>query len=227
MIAVNGQIVSQGSQFSMKDVVRTMVLVPNMFSTDFRRTYYISHTNSYYDNVTQEVITATIDIEDVRSFRGASTSRGMQASESIAYQRIYADVSLSGFDLDADIGVRTDKARTPFYHTPEEEIALGPACWMWDYLRRSKTGGFFLPLSGGIDSCATATIVASMCRLVAQAARDGGLYKIIFSVVETQLQMASEKVFLTDTQVINDARRMTGEPEDSEYLPTDPQEFAK
>ncbi|RUS20180.1 glutamine-dependent NAD(+) synthetase with GAT domain-containing protein, partial [Endogone sp. FLAS-F59071] len=169
MIAVNGHIVYQGSQFSMKDV---------------------------------EVITATIDIEDVRSFRGASTSRGIQASGSVAYQRVYADISLSGFDLDTDIGVRTDKARAPFYHTPEEEIALGPACWMWDYLRRSKTGGFFLPLSGGIDSCATATIVASMCRLVAQAARDG------------------------DTQVINDARRMTGEPEDSEYLPTDPQEFA-
>lgn len=26
--------------------------------------------------------------------------------------------------------------RQPFYHTPEEEIARGPACWLWDYLRR-------------------------------------------------------------------------------------------
>jgi hypothetical protein len=26
--------------------------------------------------------------------------------------------------------------REPFYHTPEEEIARGPACWLWDYLRR-------------------------------------------------------------------------------------------
>ncbi|RUO95396.1 hypothetical protein BC936DRAFT_144159 [Jimgerdemannia flammicorona] len=41
-----------------------------------------------------------------------------------------------------------------------------------------------------------------MCRLVAESAREG------------------------DTQVIKDARRMTGEPEDSEYLPTDPREFA-
>jgi len=30
-----------------------------------------------------------------------------------------------------------------------EEIALGPACWLWDYLRRSNQGGYFCPLSGG------------------------------------------------------------------------------
>ena len=26
--------------------------------------------------------------------------------------------------------------REPFYLSPEEEIARGPACWLWDYLRR-------------------------------------------------------------------------------------------
>lgn len=51
--------------------------------------------------------------------------------------------------------------------------SLGPACWLWDYLRRSKTQGYFLPLSGGIDSCATAVIVHSMCRQVAKAAEAG------------------------------------------------------
>ena len=46
---------------------------------------------------------------------------------------------------------------------------LGPACWLWDYLRRSKQGGYFLPLSGGIDSSSTACIVFSMCCLVFDA----------------------------------------------------------
>jgi hypothetical protein len=45
---------------------------------------------------------------------------------------------------------------------PEEEIAYGPACWLWDYLRRSTMGGFFLPLSGGADSSATASIVGNI-----------------------------------------------------------------
>jgi NAD+ synthase (glutamine-hydrolysing) len=65
------------------------------------------------------------------------------------------------------------EAIEPRYHSPEEEIALGPACWLWDYLRRSRAAGFLVPLSGGIDSCATATIVFSMCRLVVEAIKDG------------------------------------------------------
>lgn len=52
---------------------------------------------------------------------------------------------------------------------------LGPACWLWDYLRRSRTQGYFLPLSGGIDSCATAVIAYSMCRLAVHAARNGSM----------------------------------------------------
>ena len=47
----------------------------------------------------------------------------------------------------------------------------GPACWLWDYLRRSGASGFLLPLSGGADSSAVAAIVASMCRLVFDAAQ--------------------------------------------------------
>jgi NAD+ synthase (glutamine-hydrolysing) len=51
------------------------------------------------------------------------------------------------------------------YHLPEEEIALGPAAWLWDYLRRCGAAGFLLPLSGGADSSATAAIVGSMCQV--------------------------------------------------------------
>jgi NAD+ synthase (glutamine-hydrolysing) len=56
-------------------------------------------------------------------------------------------------------------------HTPMEEIALAPALWMWDYLRRTpRARGFFLPLSGGADSAAVAAIVASMARIVFEKA---------------------------------------------------------
>jgi NAD+ synthase (glutamine-hydrolysing) len=51
-------------------------------------------------------------------------------------------------------------------HSPLEEIAFGPALWLWDYLRRSGARGFFLPLSGGADSSAVASIVASMAIMV-------------------------------------------------------------
>ncbi|KAK7556900.1 hypothetical protein IWX49DRAFT_559083 [Phyllosticta citricarpa] len=167
MIIINGQIVAQGSQFSLKDV---------------------------------EVVTATVDIEEVRAYRFAP-SRGLQAVQAPAYQRIEVDFSLSveGGLLDAKIG--PTPARPVFYHAPEAEIALGPACWLWDYLRRSRQAGFFIPLSGGIDSCATSVIVFSMCRLAHKAVQEG------------------------DEQVIRDARVICGEPEGSNWIPSTPQEL--
>lgn len=42
------------------------------------------------------------------------------------------------------------------------------------FLRRSGQGGFFLPLSGGVDSSSVASIVFSMCRLVVDAIQTGG-----------------------------------------------------
>jgi len=54
---------------------------------------------------------------------------------------------------------------------PEEEIARGPALWLWDYLRRSSASGFFLPLSGGVDSSSVAIIVYSMCWMIVEHIR--------------------------------------------------------
>ncbi|KAG1054311.1 hypothetical protein G6F43_003672 [Rhizopus delemar] len=167
LIAMNGEIIAQGSQFSLRDV---------------------------------EVVTATVDLEDVRSYRARMASRGMQASLAPAYVRQEVNMSLTHDRIKSNIHVRPTRIVEPFYHTPEEEISLGPACWLWDYLRRSKTAGYFLPLSGGIDSCATAVIVTSMCRLVVSEAGKG------------------------NQQVLEDARRLAGKGED--YIPTDPREFA-
>lgn len=115
MIAVNGQIVAQGSQFSLQEV---------------------------------EVVTATVDLEEVRSHRGATPTFGSSASTlTQTYPRVRVDFALSRED---DISIPSAEPIDVRYHTPEEEISLGPACWLWDYLRRSSQAGFFLPLSGGM-----------------------------------------------------------------------------
>ena len=49
----------------------------------------------------------------------------------------------------------------------------GPACWLWDYLRRSGASGYMLPLSGGADSSATAAIAGCMTQLVTKAVDAG------------------------------------------------------
>lgn len=160
MIAVNGHIVAQGSQFSLDDV---------------------------------EVLTTTQDLEDVRAYRADKTSGKLTANE--VYPRVRVNFTLSLAD---DVDMPSVQPIQIRFHTPEEEISLGPACWLWDYLRRSSQAGFFLPLSGGIDSSATACVVYSMCRQVCFAVSHG------------------------NEQVLADARRMVS---DHGYVPKDPRDF--
>lgn len=162
MIAVNGHIVAQGSQFSLDDV---------------------------------EVLTTTQDLEDVRAYRTDKTSGKLMANE--VYPRVRVNFTLSLAD---DVYMPSVQPIQIRFHTPEEEISLGPACWLWDYLRRSSQAGFFLPLSGGIDSSATACVVYSMCRQVCFAVSHG------------------------NEQVLADARRMVS---DHGYVPKDPRDFCR
>ncbi|KAL9116836.1 MAG: hypothetical protein Q9187_006635 [Circinaria calcarea] len=147
-----------------------------------------------------EVCCATVDLEEVRSFRCAP-SRGLQAVQSPKYERIEVPFRLSKRSAAIDISIKPSPTLEPRYHKPEEEIGLGAGAYLWDYLRRSKQAGFFIPLSGGIDSCATSVIVFNMCRMVIEAIQGG------------------------NTHVIADARRICGEPEASVWLPSSEQEL--
>lgn len=83
---------------------------------------------------------ATIDLEDIRSYRNQIRSRSALSGSSKAYPRIVVDFSLS----DSGPAGAVVNPTIPIvwqYHTPQEEIALGPACWLWDYLRLAQ---FFL-----------------------------------------------------------------------------------
>ncbi|XP_070617816.1 glutamine-dependent NAD(+) synthetase [Erythrolamprus reginae] len=117
-----------------------------------------------------EVLIATLDLEDVRSYRAEISSRNLAASKVTPYPRRKVNFALSDSD---DICTPTSEPIHWKYHSPEEEISLGPACWLWDYLRCSKQGGFFLPLSGGVDSSSAACIVYSMCLQICYAVKNG------------------------------------------------------
>ncbi|KAH7161466.1 carbon-nitrogen hydrolase [Dactylonectria macrodidyma] len=136
MILVNGDVVAQGTQFSLLDV---------------------------------EVVTATVDLEEIRAYR-SSISRGLQAATSKAkYQRIQVPFELGSGDEDIDASLQPSRPIQPKFHSVEEEIALCAGAYLWDYLRRSGTAGYLVPLSGGIDS----SIVFSMCRMAIEAMEQG------------------------------------------------------
>ncbi|KAB8349479.1 hypothetical protein FH972_023506 [Carpinus fangiana] len=167
LIAINGKVVAQGSQFSLNDV---------------------------------EVISATVDLSEVRAHRFPPSLR-IQNDKAPSYPRIALETTLAHASENIDPNIQQSPVIKPRIHLPEEEIALGPACWLWDYLRRSRQAGFFVPLSGGIDSCSTAVIVFSMCREVKKSVDQGNEIAIL------------------------DVRRVCGEPEDSTWLPSSPQEI--
>ncbi|KAL4642031.1 glutamine-dependent NAD(+) synthetase [Arapaima gigas] len=157
MIAVNGDIVAQGAQFSLEDVV-----IP-------------------------------VQVSSSKKFFFPNNS--LQESEYRPCHRVKVDFSLSE---NQDVYFPSHEPIEWRFHSVEEEISLGPACWLWDYLRRSGQAGFMLPLSGGIDSSSTACIVYSMCDQICQAVRNGS------------------------TQVLQDVRCVVG---NATYTPKDPREL--
>uniref|UniRef100_A0A093VFF4 Glutamine-dependent NAD(+) synthetase n=1 Tax=Talaromyces marneffei PM1 TaxID=1077442 RepID=A0A093VFF4_TALMA len=101
-----------------------------------------------------EVVTATIDLEEVRAYR-CSMSRAFQAAQSKAkYERIQTSFELSSEEDDLDLTRGPSIPITPRYHSPEEEIALCAGCYLWDYLRRSGVAGYLVPLSGDVKRLA-------------------------------------------------------------------------
>ncbi|KAL0372927.1 UNVERIFIED_CONTAM: Glutamine-dependent NAD(+) synthetase [Sesamum calycinum] len=164
-IVVNGDVVAQGSQFSLKDV---------------------------------EMVVAQVDLDAVASLRGSISSFQEQASckpkvSSVAVPYKLCQPFKLQMSLSSPLKIQ--------YHSPEEEIAFGPGCWLWDYLRRSGASGFLLPLSGGADSSSVAAIVGCMCQLVVNEISNG------------------------DEQVKADAIRI-GHYTDGQF-PTDSKEFAR
>ncbi|RAR01056.1 glutamine-dependent nad(+) synthetase [Stemphylium lycopersici] len=139
MVLVNGEVISQGSRFSVQDV---------------------------------EVVTAVVDIDAVQAYR--TKHQLLVPLEDTTSPRVEIACSLYRPTLAAILlDHHHPSVWGPKIYSLEEEIAMGPACYLWHYLRRSDCAGFLAPLSGGIDSCSTAVIVLSMCYLVFDALRDG------------------------------------------------------
>jgi NAD+ synthase (glutamine-hydrolysing) len=116
-----------------------------------------------------EVVTATINMDVIDAAQAIKlhhdTSLGLDASQILSVN----------YNLRSEQSSNPSKGYThrcgPQTFRVEEQMAMGPACWLWDYLRRSNAAGFVVPLSGSTDSGCTATIVFSMCRLVMSAMR--------------------------------------------------------
>lgn len=164
MVLVNGEVVAQGSQFSLRPV---------------------------------EVVTAIIELEKVRSYR-SSISRNQQGAKQREFPRVECDLRLGLSSSLVPSKYRASKAMELKILDPMEEIANAQAVFLWQYLSRTNSPGYFLALSGGLDSSTVALFVYSMARMVLKAIQDG------------------------EQTVLDDLRRVTGE---KSFTPTKPEDI--
>ncbi|PHH85530.1 hypothetical protein CDD83_289 [Cordyceps sp. RAO-2017] len=113
------------------------------------------------------VLTATLDVDEIRSFR-CSMSRNAQGAAQPDYPRVELDMRLArpADDIFLSGSARVSRVIEPRILDPMAEMWLGTSVFLWQYLVRTNSGGFFLSLSGGLDSATVALFVYGMARLV-------------------------------------------------------------
>eukprot|EP00798_Chlamydomonas_sp_ICE-L_P005201 gene5201-18428_t len=184
-VALNGNLVAQGTQFGLKDV---------------------------------EVVTATVDLDEVVSYRCARASQREQASSVAALVLVPVDFKLCVSKTSALTAELSEPAKARI-HKPEEEIAFGPACWLWDYLSSTliQTSCSYANARGA-DSSSTAAIVGAMCQYSSEG--DGQVTADARRILANRVmvvQYSSEG----DEQVTADARRI------GMYSPSEPVDDAQ
>jgi NAD+ synthase (glutamine-hydrolysing) len=155
--------------------------------------------SSQYSLKPVDIITATVSMEEVRSYR-SSISRNIQAAAQPEFPRIECDIRLGRTANEVYLSDNLSLTREIELKTldPMEEIAHAEAVFLWQYLTRTNSPGYFLALSGGLDSSTVALFVYSMARVVLTSINAG------------------------ETTTLNDLRRITG---DKAFTPTTPEEI--
>ncbi|GMR47722.1 hypothetical protein PMAYCL1PPCAC_17917, partial [Pristionchus mayeri] len=115
------------------------------------------------------VSSAVVDLRETESFRSRIASMRNEA----ASRPVLPFIPFEGKMVDHSISPLTPLPNEiiPVQLSPTEELCEGPPAWLWHYLRRCKMGGFFVPLSGGQDSAAVATMVRLMAEKVTRAVK--------------------------------------------------------
>lgn len=117
-----------------------------------------------------KVTTAVVDVDVTRMNRARSGSFPVDVrtgqSDCVTFPFAYPDTPLEPQEPRPADWERSE-------HLKEEEFTRAIALGLFDYLRKSRSRGFVVSLSGGADSAAVATLAARMVRLaLAELGRD-------------------------------------------------------
>ncbi len=115
-----------------------------------------------------QVTPVTINLNAVRTFRICNKSFQKESHGISLIPRVNINLSIATNSEDYlydSVQHRSQlQRRRELYEFPH--ATFEPSLYLWDVLRKSKARGFFLPLSGGLDSCTVALIVYNMCHVI-------------------------------------------------------------
>jgi NAD+ synthase (glutamine-hydrolysing) len=111
-----------------------------------------------------DMAVASVDLIEIDTHRSSIPSRNLQAT--ILISKSFELLKVSGFYLGIESVSSLSVPIHPIETPREVQIGYVPACYLWDYLRRSTGSGFFIPLSGGVDSACVLLVVSIMCKHV-------------------------------------------------------------
>ena len=146
LIASSGELVAAGPRFSYSDAVVTAVTVNPSLNRAARAKTFASRSDLSQQNPST-VVEYGYDWPD----------RGKLApTQSLSYIRGRLD------NIDGDI---QNTARTVDASTKEDEFTRAISIGLFDYLRKSRSHGFVVSMSGGADSSAVACLIRTMAEL--------------------------------------------------------------
>jgi NAD+ synthase (glutamine-hydrolysing) len=115
------------------------------------------------------VSVADVDIEEIRTYRATAGHPVHAKAPAVTPVGLFAPTVPKG---------ALDRAIAPVMD-PEAEFARATALGLWDYLRKSRSNGFVLSLSGGADSAACAVLVHLAFRWALEDLGEDGVRKAL------------------------------------------------
>lgn len=144
-----------------------------------------------------EVISACVNLNRIEAYRTPCTV--LEMNENLKQEKFKA-VNIEGLvlaDSDKELSPEVDK----YQFAKEMEFSYGPACWLWDYFRRSGKTGMFLPLSGGADSASTLAFVGIMAKIVMKSLEGTGFNQ---DIIRKDLERIIGKVPASDKDLVHE-----------------------
>ena len=115
-----------------------------------------------------QVTPVTININSVRTFRINNKSFQKESHGVALIPRVRIPICIANnsdeYIYENPTHREALKRRRAIYEF--EHASYEPSVFLWDVLRKSRARGFFLPLSGGLDSCTVSLMVYNMCVLL-------------------------------------------------------------